>query len=369
MRTVHMLRAAAVTAGLLVFAVSGGSRAEKAPPTSPTPPPMPADLFDMPIPVPPPPPPIPPADAVAAVINGVELQQATVNEYIARAIRGSGQELPPERENEIRGMLNEQITDDLVTQMILEQAADAQNIAVTDAQVDEAIAQIPLPEGVTLEKAMEEQGMTRDALVRDIRRALKIDQLLKSHAEKAPGPTDEEIKAFYEENKERFEQPETVTASHILIRVPEDADEATKAEKKAKIENIRKELVDGADFAEAAKTYSEDPGSKDRGGEYTFPRGMMAKAFEEAAYTQELNAIGPPIETNFGYHIIKTTAKTPAGTVPLEEAAPRLKEMLDRRGKGELVRAYIDELREKAKIEYPGRPAAEPKAEEPKKEE
>jgi peptidyl-prolyl cis-trans isomerase C len=92
---------------------------------------------------------------------------------------------------------------------------------------------------------------------------------------------------------------------------------------------------------------------------------MMVKAFEDAAFTQELNAIGPLIETNFGYHIIKTTAKTPAGTVSLEEATPRLKEMLDRRGKGELVRAYIDELRGKAKIEYPGRP----KAEEPKKEE
>jgi peptidyl-prolyl cis-trans isomerase C len=260
MRIVQVFGAAAVTAGCLWLAASDLSRAEEAGPPMP----MPADLFDMPIPVPPTPPPIPPADAVAAVINGVELKQATVNEYIARAIRGSGESLPAEREQEIRGMLNEQITEDLVTQMILEQAADAQNITVTDAQVDEAITQIPLPDGVTLEKALEEQAMTRDALVRDIRRALKIDQLLKSHAEKAPGPTDEEVKAFYEENKERFEQPETITASHILIAVPEGADDATKAEKKAQTEKIRKELVDGADFAETAKKYSEDPGSKDR---------------------------------------------------------------------------------------------------------
>lgn len=312
--------------------------------------PMPENLFEGPAPVT-----LPSPDTVVVVVNGVSLKQAMVNDYMNRAIRASGQTIPADKEAEIRARLSGQITEDLVTQMVLEQEATAQGVKATSEDVQKAISSIPLPPGMTIEKVLQEQGITRAMLETDVQRAVSIDKLLKKQTEGITAPTDEQIKAFYEENKDKMNRPETVTASHILIKVDAGADEATKAQKKEQAEKIRKELVDGADFAEAAKKYSEDPGSKDKGGEYTFPRGMMVKAFEDAAFSQELNAIGPLVETQFGYHIIKTTKKNPAGVVALDEAKDRLKVMLERRDKSEAVRKYVDGLKAKAKVEYPGR--------------
>ena len=348
-----------LTAAAAVLAFSWPALAENTPSAAPaTPPapassealPMPEDLFDAPVPVT-----LPSPETVVAIVNGTSIKQAMVNEYMNRAIRASGQPIPADREGEIRARLSGQIMEDLVTQLALEQEATAQGMKASDEEVQKALGSIPLPPGMTIDKAIEEQGITRAMLETDVRRALAIDKLLKKQTESIAAPTDEQIKAFYEENKDRMSRPETVTASHILIKADKDADAATKAQKKEQAEKIRKELVDGADFAEAARKYSEDPGSKDKGGEYTFPRGMMVKPFEDAAFAQELNAIGPLVETPFGYHIIKTTAKNAAGVVTLDEAKDRLKTMLERRDKSEAVRKYVEELKAKAKIEYPGR--------------
>ena len=84
------------------------------------------------------------------------------------------------------------------------------------------------------------------------------------------------------------------------------------AEKRAKILDLKKKLDAGADFAELAKANSDCP-SKEKGGDLgEFPRGQMVKAFEDAAFSQEVGKVGEIVETPFGYHLIKVTAKTPA---------------------------------------------------------
>ena len=115
--------------------------------------------------------------------------------------------------------------------------------------------------------------------------------------------TDADIKKFFEENKERLAQPETVTARHILVKVDKGADDKAKAQAKDKAEGLRKQLQNGADFAKLAKENSDDPGSKETGGEYTFPRGQMVPAFENAAFTQPLKEIGPRTGLGDEYHL------------------------------------------------------------------
>ena len=136
--------------------------------------------------------------------------------------------------------------------------------------------------------------------------------------------------------------------------VPEKAEAKVRADKKAKAEEIRQQLIKGGDFAALAKQHSEDPGSKDKGGEYTFPRGQMVPAFEQVAFSNELNKIGPLVETDFGYHILQTTAKHPAKTVPLAEASERLRTFLTSQAKNEVIEKYLKQLRADAKVEIPG---------------
>ncbi len=119
---------------------------------------------------------------------------------------------------------------------------------------------------------------------------------------------DNELKAFYADNREQFVGPEQRRASHILI-------EGDGAEAKAKIEDLAQQLKDGADFAELAKAHSQDPGSSEMGGDLGFfQRDVMAPAFEEAVFGLEVGEISEPVQTEFGYHLIKLTEiDAPAG--------------------------------------------------------
>jgi len=147
--------------------------------------------------------------------------------------------------------------------------------------------------------------------------------------------TDDDIKKFYDDptNTAAFEQPEMVRASHILLLTqdPETHQPLSaekKAEKKKQMEDILKQAKAGADFAALAKKYSEDPGSKDTGGEYTFPRGKMQKEFEDAAFALKTNEISDIIETSYGYHIIKLSEKIPAKKVDYDKVKEGIKDHL-----------------------------------------
>jgi len=98
--------------------------------------------------------------------------------------------------------------------------------------------------------------------------------------------TEERITEHYETNLEtRYTQPHEVRARHILVRVPRDADDATKAKARARIDEVKGKIDAGGDFAALAKEYSDDPGSKEKGGDLGFfPRGRMVGAFDEAAF-------------------------------------------------------------------------------------
>ena len=127
--------------------------------------------------------------------------------------------------------------------------------------------------------------------------------------------TDAEVKKFYDDNPSKFEQPEMVRASHILLMTidPKTKAELSKEVKDAKhkqMEDILKRARAGEDFAKLAKEFSEDPGSKDNGGEYKFPRGQMVPEFEAAAFSLKTNQISDIVTTQYGYHIIKLGEKS-----------------------------------------------------------
>jgi len=168
--------------------------------------------------------------------------------------------------------------------------------------------------------------------------------------------TDEQIKKYYDENPARFEQPEMVRASHILLgtldpttraELPEDKKQA----KKKQMEDILKRAKAGEDFAKLAKEFSEDPGSKDKGGEYTFPRGQMAPEFETAAFALGTNQISDIVTTQFGYHIIKLSEKKPAHTVALADVTKEIKEGLTQQEVQKQIPDYFEKLKKEANVE------------------
>lgn len=113
--------------------------------------------------------------------------------------------------------------------------------------------------------------------------------------------TDEEVKKYYEDNKESFSEPATISAKHILVESEEEA-------KKAK-----EEITSGAlSFGDAAMKYSTCPSKQQGGSLGEFSKGMMVPEFEEAAFTAEIGALSDPVKTQFGYHLIIVDAKNEA---------------------------------------------------------
>jgi len=292
--------------------------------------------------------------SVVAVVEGIELRQSDVNTRLERVLAMSAGHIPPERIAEFRAQFGQRVLDELVMQTLLLKTAEQAKIEITTNDMAQALKGLPLPPGQTLEAALAAQGMSRADFDKEMRDGLKIQKLLGKEVGPATTVSDQQIKEFYEGNKAHMSTPETVKARHLLVKFPDNADDKAKATTKAKAEGLRKQLVGGADFAKLVKENSDDPGSKETGGEYTFPHGQMVPAFEEAAFSQKLNDIGPLVETQFGYHIIQTLAKNPAKTMALDDVKEEIRKHLENKTKGEAVQKYIQALRAKANIKYPG---------------
>jgi peptidyl-prolyl cis-trans isomerase D len=127
--------------------------------------------------------------------------------------------------------------------------------------------------------------------------------------EKTLNVSEADLKTYYEQNTSRLGGQEERRASHILIAVPKGASAADKQKAKAKAEEVLAEAKKSPDkFAELAKKYSQDPGSAAHGGDLDyFARGAMTKPFEDAVFSMKKGEIAGPVETDFGYHIIKLT--------------------------------------------------------------
>ena len=144
--------------------------------------------------------------------------------------------------------------------------------------------------------------------------------------------TDDDAKKYYEDHKNEFEQPATVSAKHILV----DNEELC-LEIKNKIENGE------MSFEEAAKQYSTCP-SKEQGGNLgVFGRGMMVPEFEEAAFTLDLEKVSEPVQTQFGYHLIKVEAKNEATTSEFETVKNQIIQRLMQESQ---EKKYLDLIKE-----------------------
>jgi peptidyl-prolyl cis-trans isomerase D len=133
--------------------------------------------------------------------------------------------------------------------------------------------------------------------------------------------TEEQITESYEANlATRYTQPKEVKARHILIHVPRDADEETSAKARKRIEEVQAKIKAGGDFSALAREYSEDTGSKDKGGELGFfPRGRMVGAFEDAAFGLKPGETSEIVESPFGFDIIRVDDVHEERQKPLEE--------------------------------------------------
>jgi peptidyl-prolyl cis-trans isomerase C len=287
--------------------------------------------------------------AVLARVNGEAVTKVEFDRLIKSMEMRANQSIPAERRDEIL----RQALDQLVTYAVLTQETRARKVMVTAEEVDSNIKQMraQFPSEEEFKKALDARGMTLEKLKSDTRIDMTINKMVETEVSSQAAPSDAEIRAFYDKNPDKFKQDESVRASHILFRVDENADAATKKKVMEQAQAVLKEARGGADFAELAKKHSAD-GSAQQGGDLNyFTHGQMVPPFDQAAFALKPGEISDIVTTQFGYHIIKVTDRKPATAVPFDQVSGRIKDFLAEQQKQQKAEAFIQSLKQKAKIE------------------
>ncbi|WP_251554992.1 peptidylprolyl isomerase [Neobacillus muris] len=268
-----------------------------------------------------------------AVILGITLKKdEAVAKFNGEAITKD------ELYNEMVKQYGSATVDQMIADKIVAAEAEKKKISISDDEVDKQIDALKESYGGEdmFNQMLTSNNATLDQVKKDLKDYLTIKKLLEPQIK----ITDEEMKTYFEENKDSFAEPEQVKASHILV-----ADEATAKE-------VKQKLDEGADFAELAKQYSTDEGTKENGGELGyFGKGDMVAEFEDAAFSLEVNKISDPVKTDYGYHIIKVEDKKEAKEANFEDNKATIKDtLLDQKLDSEYT-TWLEDKKKDYKIE------------------
>ncbi len=258
---------------------------------------------------------------------------------------------PPQFEELTRVELTMKLLRDMVAQAVVVSDAQARQIYnQRNERVAVAYLEVPSTDFISeihpTQQQLEQFYRQNAEMFREPER-VKVDYILYDPIKlgEKVNSSDKEIADFYRRNlKTLFTYPERVRARHILIAAAPDAPEKDRQQARAKAEKILDQLKKGADFAKLAAQDSDDPGTRDRGGDLGFfERGQMIKPFEDAAFALKPGQLSGVVATRFGFHIIEVEEVKPAHTDTLDQARPRIVELLrERAGK----RAAIEDQRE-----------------------
>lgn len=216
-------------------------------------------------------------------------------------------------------LVRQEVAYEYLSNKASEEAKTAGAKAATE-QFDKMKAQVAADQWTEMTKA---QNLT-DQNIKDY-----MTRIMTVIKDKETGVTEDQMKSEFETNKDQYT---TATVRHVLINFTDpDTQKERKKEDALKLaKEVKAKLDAGEDFAKVAKEYSEDPGSVEKGGLYeNVPVGNWVEAFKEAAKTLPLNKISDPIETEYGYHIMKVEARTEADYTKLtDEQKESLKSQL-----------------------------------------
>ncbi|MCR2821546.1 foldase protein PrsA [Lederbergia panacisoli] len=233
---------------------------------------------------------------IVANIGGEKITQAELNDVLVK-------------------QYGEKTLNSMIEKKVIELEAKKEKVSISDKdkekEMDTYVEQYGGKDA--FEAALQQSGITKKDIEQEVIQYLSIKKMLEPKIK----ITEDEMKDYFKENKDSFDEKEQVQASHILV---ED-------EKKA--EEVEKKIKEGKDFAELAKEYSTDTGSAANGGDLGyFAKGKMVKEFEDKAFSMKIGDISEPVKTEHGYHIIKLTGKKAAKEAKYEDHKDEINDTL-----------------------------------------
>lgn len=286
---------------------------------------------------------------VIARVNGEEIRKTELQDAITSIEGQAGRPVPAEERDQVfRAVLNQ-----LVTGHVLLQESRTRKISVPDTELDARIGELRqrFPSEDEFKKALATRNLSVEKIREELRKQLAIEKMIDGEVTPQVTVNDQDVKNFYDQNPAQFQQPDQFRASHILVMVPQGATAEQKQEARTKIDGVLKDVKAGKDFAELAKTHSQD-GSASQGGDLNyFARGQMVEPFQKAVESLQVGQVSDVVETQFGFHIVKLTDKKAGRTVPLAEVNKKIADYLVMQQKQQRANGFVESLRAKSKVE------------------
>jgi parvulin-like peptidyl-prolyl isomerase len=227
----------------------------------------------------------------------------------------------------------------LIETELLLQEAEVRSLTVTDEELDREISHLKedYPKD-TLNEALERIGLKLDEWKEDRKEKLLIDKLIKREVDSVIHVSDDEIREYYDANKDEFQQPLTVRARQIVVGTEEEANA------------LRTRLVRGEDFAEIARLHSLSPDAQSGGDLGVFAKGQMPEVFDEIVFRYRVGSISKVVKSPYGYHIFKVEDRMRPRLQKIEEVRDQIAAVIFQGRQEAFFKDWLDSLKKQAKI-------------------
>jgi len=283
---------------------------------------------------------------MAIVVNGEKVEDAAIKQEVERLRpdyeRVFADQDPKERETQLLDWSKENV----IERVLINQEAQTNGQAIPSDKIESALTK--LKEQYADEEQLYKDFDTRDdeKIKKDIEMQMRVEQTLHKICEDVPKPTKAAIEEYYEKNKEQYKTGERVRVAHIVKYVNWQTDEETAYRE---ISAAHDELKGGTPFEAVVDKYTD---CADSGGDLGFvSRGQMVEEFEDVVFNLGEGQISDVFRSRFGFHVAKVYSREPATVPSLEDAKEQVTEALTEQMRSEAIDKFIDELKNKAKIE------------------
>lgn len=295
-------------------------------------------------------------DRVAAVVNRDVIALSEVEKRAAPELAKLGGVRDPQKRAEERTRLIKSALDALIGEKLMEEQIRELGLAVTDSEVDAAVADVKRQNNVAddaqFEQLLSGEGFTIATYKQFLRNQMSRMKLVQLKVTPKVKVSEEDLKAAYTQYTKMESGDAEVHARHILVQVDAKATpEQVEAARKKALALAEEARKPGVDFAELAKKKSEGPSAADGGDLGFFRRGVMVPAFEKVAFTLKEGEVSEPVRTQFGWHVLKVEERRAVDVAPFEQVKNDLESRLKMQKTEKYVEQYVQELRQKASVD------------------
>jgi peptidyl-prolyl cis-trans isomerase SurA len=290
-------------------------------------------------------------DRVVAVVNQDVITMTELIEAVQISLQEGRKEIKPGDEEK----LLEQMLQQMIERRLQVQEAAKEKLSVSDDEIKEQIEDMMkrsnTPTREQFEDGLKRQGLTIEAVRKGVREQLLVQKIRRRKVSSRFSVTDQEVDAYFKENREKLETGLAYHARHIVIPPSPAGQEEGWETARVKAEEVWEKLRAGEEFVQMAQQYSQDSTAKEGGDLGQLKRGELDQEFESHIFRLSPGQISGPVKTRLGYQIFKLESKEDLSGEALSQARSQVRDILYRDKFQARFEAWLDEIRKKALVE------------------